>query len=107
MNLPQLEHLRSVYGGQIEMFGIPVDALDTREDLLTYNRQYRPAYQLLLDITAEERLQVQAALRNTLHSDALPSAIVTDSQGRVLQSFIGVPTASDLGKLISAQSRGE
>ena len=107
LNLPQLEHLRSAYGGQVEIFGIPVDALDTREDLVTYNRQYQPAYQLLLDITAEERLQVQAVLRKTLHSDALPSTVLTDSQGRVLQTFVGVPTASDLGKVISAPSRDE
>jgi len=99
-HLPQFAHLRSVYAeGQLEMYGVPADAIETTKQLSDYVKIQQPSYRLLVDLTPEERTRVLAVLRATLHDEPLPSTIVTDAEGRVLKVFAGVPNVSQLRKL--------
>ena len=99
-HLPQFAHLRSVYAeGQLEMYGVPADPIETKKQLLDYAKIQQPSYRLLVDLTPEERTRVLAVLRATLHDEPLPSTIVTDAEGRVLKVFAGVPNVSQLRKL--------
>ena len=99
-HLPQFAHLRSIYAeGQLEMYGLPADAIETTKQLSDYVKTQQPAYRLLIDLTPEERTRVLAVLRASLHDEPLPSTIVTDAEGRVLKVFAGVPNVSQLRKL--------
>lgn len=99
-HLPQFAHLRSVYtDSQLEMYGVPADAIETTKQLSDYVKTQQPAYRLLVDLTPEERTRVLTVLRASLHDEPLPSTIVTDAEGRVLKVFAGIPNVSQLRKL--------
>ena len=97
---PQLEHLRSYYpNDELEMYGVPVDTTDTLDKLQTYMTTYQPPYELIWELTEQDRAKVEKVIGRAIKGSALPSTVITDSDGKVLHIFAGVPTASDLGKL--------
>lgn len=94
---PQLAHLRNVFPeDQLEMIGVPADPIDSQDDLTNYMQTYRPAYRLVMIDNAELK-----SLQKTLRTEALPSTIITDSSGVVIQAFAGVPSASAVAKLVT------
>ena len=99
-HLPQLAHLRSLFSAsELEMYGVPADPIDSREKLVEYSAKHRPAYQMLSDISSEDRTRVLGVIRTITKSEALPSTIVTNRDGKVLACFPGVPTASEVARL--------
>ncbi len=103
-HLPRVARLRQVVGKRVDLIGLPTDESDDRAKLDAYVQQFQPAYDLRTDLTAEERDQVRNLLRTELGREVLPSSFVTNRSGQVLQVFEGLPTLSDLGRLIDAQS---
>ncbi len=100
-HLPQVQQLRSKLDSEsLEMYGIPIDATDDATKLSGYAERYRPAYKLLTDLTEDQRKQVEEVVSDTLKTDALPSTIVTDANGRVLLITAGLPTVSELKKIL-------
>ena len=98
-HLPQFEVLRSAFpDDDLEIYGVPVDARDTPAMLRKYASTFEPSYRLLINLTPQQRSRVLAVLTEDLGSEALPSTIVTDAQGQVLQSLPGLPTVSDVRK---------
>ncbi len=97
---PQVELLTQQFDGRLSFYGIPVDANDTAEMLSEYEAKKRPAYTLLKGVSGADRSRVQAILKEVLGLDALPSTIVTDAHGRILKAFAGVPSASELQKIV-------
>jgi peroxiredoxin len=101
-HLPQLEHLRSAFASEdLAMYGVPIDPIESRTDLQSYTQRYQPAYRLLLDMADDERTEFQRLVRRQIKPDVLPCALVTDERGHVLAVFRGVPTASDIGQILS------
>ena len=99
-HLPQLAHLRSLFSeGELEMFGVPADPIDSREKLDAYAAKHRPAYRMLSGISPEDRTRVLDVIRTITKSEGLPSTIVTNRDGKVLACFPGVPTASEVARL--------
>jgi thiol-disulfide isomerase/thioredoxin len=99
--LPQLQHMRAMFpAGILAMYGLPIDDEDDSERLAAYMAKYAPPYELLSGIGSTERLEVADILRRQDQSPGLPSTIVTDADGFVLQTYAGVPTVSDLRKLV-------
>ena len=99
--LPHLAHLRSTFTShEMEMIGFPVDKKDDSDKLNEYVSRSRPAYRLITAPSPDARSAVQRVLKETLGSDALPSTIVTDRTGRIVGVFEGVPTTSELRKLL-------
>ena len=103
-HLPQIATLRSAFtDGELKIYGVPIDAEDTPTKLKSYESTFKPAYRLLVHLTPQQRSEVQKLLLDDLGSETLPSTIVTDMTGRVLQSLRGVPTVSDVRKWMGRQ----
>ncbi len=100
-HLPQLQQLRGKLAAEsLAMYGIPIDEADDAEKLTGYVEQYRPAYELLKDLTTEQRIEVQQLVADALKTDALPSTVMTDADGRILLITGGLPTISQIRKLL-------
>jgi len=103
-HLPQLEQLRSnLDTDSLGMYGVPIDVTDDEVMLSEYSEKYRPAYELLTDMKEEQRDQIEQLVSRILKTDALPSTVVTDTNGRVLLVTAGVPTVSELKKILRSQ----
>ena len=106
-HLPQFVNLRSAFEeDQLEIYGVPVDEQDTPSKLENYKAAFHPAYDLVVDLTPEQRDQVQACLSADCGSSPLPSTLVTDAEGHVLKSLPGVPTVSEVRKWVRDQQPG-
>ena len=99
-HLPQLDYLSSAFpSDQLQIFGLPVDETDDSTKLNDYVATHRPAYKLV-PIGEAEREQIRRVLDATTGSEALPSTVVTDATGRVLEVYPGVPLASQIAGLL-------
>jgi hypothetical protein len=87
--------------GDLGMFGVPIDPEDGREKLEAYVESYRPAYEILLDLSPEQIASVSSLVIEKFLDDVLPSTIVTDREGRVLATVAGIPTVSALRGLLA------
>ncbi|MFT6181132.1 MAG: peroxiredoxin [Akkermansiaceae bacterium] len=92
-HLPALSYLKS---DDIALFGIPLDVNDTSEILADYVAQKNPAYEILADLSTSVREQVSAFLGAAMGTESLPlpSTVITDSEGNVLEVMSGVPSLS-------------
>ena len=99
--LPQFEHLRSRFDpSELAMFGVPYDDDEGPAELAAYRDEFRPAYEMLTHIDAESRADIKRLLVASLPVDALPASIVTDAEGRILSTALGLPTVSELAALL-------
>jgi hypothetical protein len=107
-SLPQLKFLRESFrSDELQMAGIPADPADGPEKLMAYADKYQPPYQLLTHLDGEEISAVQKIATEALDQpDILPATIVTDADSRVLLTMAGVPSVSQLRKLLS-ETRGQ
>lgn len=104
--LPQLATLRAAFGAdEVAMFGVPVDPKDSAQKLSEYAQKYQPAYDLLTGLRPEEVASVQGALKEALKIEALPSTLILDAEGRVLEATTGLPTISTLRRLLDREVR--
>ena len=100
--LPQLKRLRTLFDKkEIAMLGVPIDPSDDQEKLKAYMAKYQPAYELLFDFDETEMELIQQHIKNTLKMDGLPATVVTDGEGYVLRTMWGVPSASEIHKLLA------
>jgi thiol-disulfide isomerase/thioredoxin len=102
--LPQIKLLRAEFGAdELEIFGVPVDENDNARKLEEYVKTYAPAYEMLAGLSDEQVAAVKQAVIDTLRIDALPAAILTDSDGHVLRTIWGVPSVSDVRELLARE----
>ncbi len=100
-HLPELGQLRSKLGLEsLSMYGVPIDPADDPAKLSAYAQRFQPSYELLPHLTDDQRQQVKHLATTALSADVLPSTIVTDNQGTVLLVTAGLPTVSELKKVI-------
>ena len=100
--LPQLARLRDRFDPKLlAMYGVPIDPIDSHQQLQFYLQQHSPAYKLLLEVSVPQRENVARILRARIQSEALPATIITDAHGNVLATLSGVPTVSEIGRLIN------
>ncbi len=104
-HLPQLQQLRrEVAAESLAMYGVPVDETDDSEKLTGYVEQYHPAYELLKDLSTEQRNDVQQLVVDELKTEALPSTVMTDADGKILLISGGLPTISQIRKMLADHS---
>ena len=105
--LPQLQTLREAFPEeQLALRGVPADPEDTRQELEAYVAEYEPAYEMALDLSSSEVRIVTAAVQPATGSDqAFPASVVLDRDGRVLLTQAGVPTVSQIRKLLNRTPR--
>ncbi len=102
-HLPMLRHLNTTLGeNALDLVGIPIDETDTSEKLEEYVARFQPPYRLLAGLTSEDRAQVNSILAGQTKAEALPSTIVTDDDGNVLLVRAGIPSVSQLRKLLQS-----
>jgi thiol-disulfide isomerase/thioredoxin len=99
-HLPELRQLRESFDeDSLSLYGLPVDDSDDKRKLDAYRSSHSPPYRLLAQLTPQERVEVKQALQNLDALEALPSTVVTDSQGRVVLATRGLPSVSQLRAL--------
>lgn len=99
--MPSVEHLRSSLADEnVAIWGVPVKLEETAEELHAYVEAHQPAYDVLADLPMEQRETVKAVIEAEWNDLVTPSTIVTDAGGTVLGMMQGVPTLSEIRKLL-------
>ena len=94
--IPHLNYLAEGTGGAIGFFGFPVDSEDSPAQLLEYRSRLTPPYQIIEGVTDTHRTKLAAHLKANFGEAPLPCSLVVDRRGRVVATYKGVPTLSDL-----------
>ena len=103
-HLPEVNAICDVLAEeQIEIVALPIDAADNEEKLTAYVDRLQPRYRLRKDLSSADRESVVTFLNQHLQTTEppLPSTVVTDRDGNTLQVTAGLPSASEIRKLIS------
>ena len=104
--LPDIARLReAISEDDLEIVGLPIDPEDTREKLDAYVEAYRPAYRMTTNRTAQDVAQIQQTIQTALRRDVLPASVLTNQAGEVQDVFWGVPTVSDIRRILSEPDR--
>ncbi|MFP6654952.1 MAG: ASPIC/UnbV domain-containing protein [Myxococcota bacterium] len=104
--LPQIKRLRREFSAEeLDLLGVPIDENDDARKLAQYVKAHAPAYRMLDDLTDEEIAEVQQTVLDELRIDALPAAIITDDEGRVLRTMWEIPSVSDIREFLAAAGR--
>lgn len=112
---PTLAAMREAFAEEIlTIHGLNNDASEDRKDMERYQAKWKPSFEPLLgrteaDIEAFKDLQdhLLAPYRPKGKKEAQPASELTpgcfllDAEGRVLKAWIGVPTVSELKRLLS------
>ena len=86
----------------VELFGVPIDVEDDAVKLAAYVEERQPAYEMLGEIGTGEKEAVVAFLQNELRMRevGLPSSVIRDGEGKVLEVMQGVPTVSQVRRWV-------
>ena len=87
-------------GSVLEMIGVPVSNMDDAEELEQYVEAHEPPYDLTGSWTWEQRFKFFKLVISKTRREVLPSTVITDSKGHVLDIMQGIPSASDIIRLI-------
>lgn len=100
-HLPRLRHLREVLGPEgVDFIAVPIDDADDNQKLADYAREYRPSMRLL-GIAPNQRAGAAAAFAKVFGVEPLlPSSVVTDSSGQILETQAGIPGVSALRRML-------
>lgn len=104
--LPQLRYLRSRFPPErLSMLGVPVDPAEDRAMLEKFRDEHDPPYQILLDYPAAKAAKIQQHVHATAGQDVLPATLLANTQGDILVTIPGVPTASELARWMEDAAR--
>jgi hypothetical protein len=99
--MPSVELLREQLSDEgVAIWGIPVKLEETAEELQAYEDKYHPSYDVLVDLPMEERERVKDLIVETWSDLVTPSTIVTNAEGQILGVIQGVPTLSEIRRLL-------
>ena len=87
----------------IEIVALPIDADDDEQKLTAYAEKLQPRYRLRKDLSQADRQILTQFLNKHLKTTEppLPSTIVTDRAGNTLQVTTGLPSASEIRRLLT------
>ena len=103
---PHLELLAAMFTPEeLEIVGLPVDDKEDAALLQEYAAATNPPYRLVLTLDSDQRRAVRKSLSSVVPPDAIPASIVTDADGRVIGSAAGVPTVSELRRMLANGGR--
>ena len=97
---PRLHESVERWRSHVEFFGVPIDPIETPAELQAFSAEHQPAYTLLSELSATGREQVVLTIERLLNTQSIPCTLVTDRDGNVQGAYLGVPTSSDLGRLM-------
>lgn len=105
-HLPEISAMTELLNADgIEIIAIPIDADDDKPKLEKYLAEWKPAYRMLIDLPITDRAKVTSFItaQTGAESPPLPSSIVTDAEGNALLVTEGIPTVSDLRRLLNSE----
>jgi thiol-disulfide isomerase/thioredoxin len=96
-HLPALAQLKQ---DGVALYGVPIDVNDDAAKLAAYVEKKQPPYKMLAEISAEEKGKVNEffAAELRMENPVLPSTVITDGEGNVLEVMQGIPTLSQVRK---------
>lgn len=98
---PYLASLRQQFAEEdVRFFGIGTDIDETPEQLAAYVTEHQPRYQVLTDLSLDERTRMRDFVRDVYKDDLSPVSVITDTGGRILATMAGIPTASKLREVL-------
>ena len=99
--LKHLPALTVLQDEAVALFAVPIDPEDDEGKLTDYVTAHVPPYEMLREVSAAEKEEVNELLSNVLKiaNPGLPSSVIADSKGNVLHVMEGIPTVSQLRKL--------
>ena len=94
-HLPALAYLQT---DDIALHGIPIDPNDTPQMLKEYVTSKNPPYEMLTELNSVEKENISSFLAKNMGTEnpVLPSTIITDEEGNVLEIMQGIPTLSQV-----------
>jgi len=101
-DLPILRRLKEELRSEgVDMVAVPIDQGDDNPKLAAYNQQWKPSSRLV-NIPPARRAEAIAAYAKALGEEPpLPSTVVTDDSGHILTAQPGVPSISELRKMLA------
>jgi thiol-disulfide isomerase/thioredoxin len=101
-HLPALARLKQ---DGVALYGVPIDPEDDAARLADYVEKRKPPYQMLAEIGDADKQGVNEFLAKELQmqNPVLPSSVITDADGNVLEVMQGIPTLSQVRKWIAAE----
>ena len=105
-HLPEVNAMTELLAADgIEIVAVPIDADDDRAKLAKYLEKWKPAYRMLIALPIAERAKVTSfiAAQTGTESPPLPSSVVTDAAGHALLVTEGIPSVSDLRRLLDRE----
>ena len=99
---PHLELLAATFTPEeLEIVGLPVDDKEDAALLREYAEAIKPPYRLVIALDSDQRRAIRKSLSSIIPADAIPASIVTAADGRVIRSAAGVPTVSELRRILA------
>ena len=102
---PQLQVLQDQLSDRLTSYGFPMDENDSAENLKKYVSDNKPAYKLL-DATDQQREAFANILTNRRGKAALPGSILMNKDGAIIESWLGVPSISELASILDRLDQG-
>jgi len=101
-DIPALRQLKEALNPEgVDIVAVPIDETDDNPKLAAYARQWKPTSRLV-NIAPAQRKEVVAAYAKALGAEpALPSTVITDDSGHILSAQPGVPSLSELRKMLA------
>ena len=109
-HLPELNAMCDVLSEeQVEIVALPIDLDDNEQKLTAYVKKFQPRYRLRKDLSPADRQVLATFLNRHLQTTEppLPSTVVTDRAGITLHVTAGLPSASEIRKLILKLTNNE
>jgi hypothetical protein len=86
---------------QLRLFGVPISDRDDAEKLKQYVTEHEPPYELAGVWPANQSFKFFKLALSETKKEVLPSTIITDAKGNVLKIMPGLPSASDIIRLMA------
>lgn len=102
-HLPEVSAMCEVLAEEhVEIVALPIDGDDNEQKLAAYEERFQPRYRLRKDLSPADRQDLTQFLNKHLQTTEppLPATVVTDHAGNTLQVTAGLPSASEIRKLI-------
>src|SRR5438552_14739850 len=96
-----LKRLKAELGAEgVDMVAVPIDAEDDNRKLAAYAKEWKPSSRLV-NIAPANRINAVAAYTKALGEEPpLPSTVITDDSGHILSAQPGVPSVSEVRRML-------
>jgi hypothetical protein len=98
---PQVKQLREDFSHEeLGIYGVSIHLDEDGQTLAAYAKDHAPGYEVLTDLPLEQRSAFRDFIVKAFQGETAPATVVTDAAGHVLKSFEGVPTYSEIKKVL-------